>query len=328
LEQRTRALLVEFQVVVAWSVTSQFRPRDVFNAGERPALARIWVDARAPTRAVLYLVDDAHERFLVRVVPLDGGYDEVACESIGTIVQSSVEALLAGASVGVTREAAEEQVAAIEPESAPPPPPQPPVRSAPAPLVAPPSPTPDRRRTRSSLTLGIDAGYRAALLHAAPVILHGPELGLRLARGGRGLSVAGQLQAGYRLPLRWEVSHVGAKFQGGGARLAGGLRAGLTSAFSLTVLGSVGAELLRVEPSVSEGSERPREAFNVLQPMVGAGLESELELGRHFAGWLMVGAESDLLGHRFDVLRDGVSEPLLDPWPIQGVVRIGARLRP
>lgn len=327
IEQRTRALLVEFPVVVAWSVTASFRPRDVFGSGQRPALARIWLDARAPDRAVLYLADDAHQRFLVRVVPLDAGYDEIACESIGTIVQSSIEALLAGATVGVTRETAEAQVAAIEPEPAPAPsqpapPPSPPAAVTPQLTVSPAEPAVEPH------ALGIDVGYRAALLHDAPVVRHGLELGVSLARRSRGASLAGHLQVGYRWPSRWEVGGVGADFHGAGARLAVGLRTGLTSAFGIAVLGAVGAELLHVSPHVSGSSERPRDAFTVVQPMVGLVLESELRLNEHAAGLLTVGAESDLRQHRFDVMRAGVAEPLLEAWPVQAVVRLGARWLP
>ncbi len=119
LEPRLRLLLQDYPVALFFAVATDFRPRDVFASGNDACLARIWLDARVSTRAVIYLVDDAHERFLVRVVPLEHGYDEVAQESLGTIVQSSIEALLAGASVGVTRRDAEAQVDTIEPVDTP-----------------------------------------------------------------------------------------------------------------------------------------------------------------------------------------------------------------
>lgn len=329
LEQRTRTLLVNYPVVVAWSVATNFRAHDVFDAGSStPALARIWLDARTPSRAVIYLVDDAHDRFLVRVVPLDAGYDEVACESIGTIVQSSVEALLAGASVGVNRETAEAQVAAIEPEQPEPDPSPAPLPPAPAPppRVEPTSVPP--RATPNVLLLGIDVGYRAGLLRDTPVLRHGPEVGVTLAQDASGISAAGGLHVGYRVPSSWEVDGIGAEFEGAGARIAGGLRSKLSATFSVSALATFGAELLRVTPEVSDDDQRARAAFRVVQPMLGAALESELMLSPHLAMWLTLGAEGDLLGHRFDVAKNGEASPLLDPWLVQPMIRIGARMLP
>lgn len=328
LEQRTRALLQSYAVTVNFAIAPQFRARDVFGPREHVALARIWLDARAESRAVLYLVDDAHDRFLVRVVPLDAGYDEVAYESIGTIVQSSVEALLSGASVGVERAEAEAQVTALEPETTVPPSPTPPAPKT-APIESPRSPaTPIERRARLGHRLGFDAAYRGQLLHSAPALLHGPELGLNLTHPTQGVSATGQLQLGYRLPTHWSEADVGVKLTGGGARLAGGLRAGMTPWLSVSLLGTIGADWIYVTPEVNGEGKTSRPAFGVLQPMLGAAVEAELRLMSHLAAWMTWGVESDLGGNHFDVLRAGEPEPVLVPWPIQAVVRIGARLRP
>lgn len=326
LEQRTRALLQSYAVEVHFTIAPQFRARDVFGPRQQAALARIWIDARADSRAVLYVVDDAHDRFLVRVVPLDAGYDEIAHESIGTIVQSSVEALLSGASVGVERAEAEAQVTALEPEATNTPPPAKPKprkvlveprRSVSTPIAA----AADGHR------LGVDVGYRGQLLHSA-ALLHGPELGLNLTRPQSGVSAIGQLQLGYRLPARWTAGDVGVRLTGGGARLAGGLRASVSSQLGVSLIGSIGADWLYVTPEVSSESKTSRPAFGLLQPMLGAAVEAELQVVSQLAAWMTWGVERDLGGNHFDVLRAGEPEPVLVPWPIQAVVRIGARLRP
>ena len=64
LQLRLRALLRDYPVELHWSHTTEIRPREVF-AVQTDALAKIWLDARGSSRAVLYLVDSAHERFLV-----------------------------------------------------------------------------------------------------------------------------------------------------------------------------------------------------------------------------------------------------------------------
>lgn len=326
LEQRTRALLQGYTVEVHFAVAPQFRARDVFGPRQHGALTRIWLDARAESRAVLYLVDDAHDRFLVRVVPLDAGYDEVAYESIGTIVQSSVEALLSGASVGVERAEAEAQVTALEPEVAEPPAPTPPAPQT-TPVEQPRSPAaPIAARPAVSHRIGFDVAYRGQLVHSSPAFLHGPELGLNLTNRRRSVSATGQIQLGYRLPTHWAEGDVGVRLTGGGARLAGGLRASVSSRLGVSLLGTIGADWLYVTPEVTSDANTSRPAFGVLQPMLGAAVETELQLMSHFAAWMTWGIESDLGGNHFDVLRAGEPEPVLVPWPIQAVVRIGARL--
>lgn|GEM_PF-2536400 len=328
LEARTRALLRDYPVELEWSLAAHFHPRDVFEPtpqtppSEAPTLARIWLDARETTRAVLYLVDDAHERFLVRVVPLEAGYDEVACESVGTIIQTSVEALLAGATLGVSRQAAEEQVADLEGAAPAKAAPEKPVGAEPSVRPAIDSAAPDPYR------VALDVSYRGQLLSAGPEILHGPELGLSLFRRAARFGGLGFLSIGYRAPLHWDEDGVGATFQGLGGRAGIGPRWAVAQRLSLSLLGTVGVDGLLVQPVVSEPGAAARRAFWIATATLGLGLEAELGLSRRVSLWLAPGAEVDLSGHHFDVLEGGQPVPVLEAWTVQPVLRLGLRFRP
>jgi len=319
-EARTRALLRDVPVTISWSVRASFRPRDVFESKDGPELSRIWLDLRDSARAVLYVVDVAHERFLVRVVPLESGYDEVAGESLGTILESSVEALLAGATLGVTREAAEEQVSALgAPESAP----QRAPASEPAPAV---DSAPVRSRRAVPYQIAPQMDLRLQALSEGPVLLYGPEFGASLLRPGRHLSVAAFLDLGYRSPVDWQVDGVGARFRGLGVRGGAGVRFGLGARGSLAVLGTVGVDGLEVSPVVGDPAAEARDTFWIAMPMAGLHLDGEVEVAPDMWLWCSLGAEVDLMGHHFDMIEAGEPVTVLAPWRVQPVLRIGLRL--
>lgn len=327
LEERTVALLKDDAVTMHFHVSEGFRPRDVLAANEGTALAHIWLDARDPKRAVLYVVDPAHERFLVRVIPLENGYDEIACESVGTIIESSVEALIVGATLGVSREKAEEQVSVLERAAADAPDSQdgPAARTANQKLEVP-QQNPSKNRPR--LHFAVDASYRTQLWSGDPFVMHGPELGARLLQPGHGLSAAAFITIGYYLAGRWEKEGIGAHFQGPFARGGPGIRYGFNSKWNTSAMATVGLDWLNVAPTTSDELASPREDLSVLSVPVGFQLEVEWRFAPSFGFWLSLGAEGDLLGNHFDVVVNGESEPLLEPWPLQPMSRLGVRFFP
>jgi hypothetical protein len=71
----------------------------------QPALfAHMWIDAAADRDVTLYITDAATERVFVRRMGLDHGLDKVAVEALAFVAQSSLEALLAGKAIGMTRD--------------------------------------------------------------------------------------------------------------------------------------------------------------------------------------------------------------------------------
>jgi hypothetical protein len=110
-------------------VTAQFEraasvnPRSVaeLHPPRESLLAYLWIDAAADHEVTLYITDAATERVFVRRIGLEHGLDTVAVESLALVAQSSLEALLAGKIIGVTRDDYEHSldVAAPPPKPAP-----------------------------------------------------------------------------------------------------------------------------------------------------------------------------------------------------------------
>jgi hypothetical protein len=269
---------------------------------------------------VLYVVDEAHDRFLVRVVPLDAGYDEVACESVGTIVQSSVEALLAGATVGVTRQAAEAQVSELEGSELTP--------AQPEPAKPPPAPAPPPEPREPRYRLAVDLSYRAQMLEDGPEILHGPEVGASLTRPAAPLSLTGFAAFGYRLPLSWDEQGVGVEMEGLGLRAGPGLSWRLGQRVRLSLFAVLGLDVLEVDPVSTDPAAEAKDPFWLLAPMLGAAAELEWRLFAPVSLWASAGGEVDLSGHHFDVLENGQPVTVLQAWAVQPVVRLGVRLWP
>ena len=93
-------------------VTAQFEraasvdPRSVSELRPpQPSLfANLWIDTAADHEVTLYITDAATERVFVRRMGLDHGLDKVAVEGLAFVAQSSLEALLQGKTIGVTRD--------------------------------------------------------------------------------------------------------------------------------------------------------------------------------------------------------------------------------
>lgn len=257
-----------------------------------PAPARVWIDVTRPGTARIIIVDEAYERVLIRKVTLEADLDEVAQDEIGYIVESSVEALLAGGRIGVAREDAAEKLGV-------------------SPQPTAPTPTPDPG-PRPSVTVAAGYGARAW----GPVApLHGPALVARADSVWSRASVGGSVEGQYLLPvdasgdpltLRLEGASVrglvraGVRFRdpwlvdfglGGGVDLLNERArvTGETGAAFTPQTRPVGVATARVGPAVRLGSGRDR-------------VELKLEIGVDVA----------VRSFRY-VTADGGSV-LLDPW--------------
>jgi hypothetical protein len=297
-------------VELDWSFRSAIAPKDVLavDAHDPSLLARVWLDVRGSDRAVLYIADTTHDRFLLRVVPLESGYDEVARESLGNIVESAIDALLAGADFGVSRQALAAQVQEeIGPADSDPPPE--------APAREPEEPRAPRRRVEppSAWLSSALAGYRVEFTRSTALVRHGPELAAilwqRPDRFGPFLGVF----AGYRVPSRWLGEGVELRMQGAGGRLWFGYGSP-RGVFSWRVGPAAGVEATRVWADVTAADLSAREPTWQVAPALGALAEGELRLYRSWGLGFGAGVETDLLGHHFDVLQGGDPVPILEPW--------------
>lgn len=163
------------------------------------ALARVWIDLAPTDHATLYLVDGPWERVLIRRVRRDPAHLEVEREELGHILETAVEAMLAGARIGLDRSAL------VEPKPAPPAHEPPrlarPVHASGASVVA-------RLGVFEQLTFG----YASEL----PVV---HAFGLSAAiEGTSGARLGAWLTAGYRWPARTSATAIGVEVQGLEAR--------------------------------------------------------------------------------------------------------------
>jgi hypothetical protein len=322
------SLLERYWVQTTWTVKPAIGPRDVFATEDSAALARIWLDLRSKNRALLYVVDRQHDRFLVRVIPLDQGYDEVGRESLGAIVESVVDALLSGADIGVSRELAEQQVAEeLQPQNTAQPEPKT-LREQQTPKV----PTETRPAAQSAPPKthlwNARLGYRVGALSGEPILRHGPEAGLELALGRTNhvhpiLGVA----LGYRVPVTWETAEAAASFQGLGAALSIGVESSASAVWSWSGSAYGGSEWLRLKPLASNASEA-RPVFSLFEPVVGVMGRVARQLGTGWGLTAGLGAELDVAGNHFDVARSGKTTPVLVPWRVMPTAVLGLYWRP
>lgn len=288
------------------------------TAAPDPALpvARLWIAAADGSPATLYLTDGARRRVYVRQVPLDSGLlDRVALEIIALIVGGSVNALVAGQEIGVSREAFAQSIVAV-----------PVAPSSPAGAATPAAPRPSPvapSRLRSGLLL---AGYE--IVRAAPVpyqhrVVVAYQSSWRQARAGVGAFAAA--------PQALQRAMVGARLLTAGANLTAGAHWPTGGMLDLSVGAGVGIEAVRVEPNVSTAGLRATPpSWSGALSMRGFGLcqRALTPLGNRWFAGLLVGVEMHPSPERYVIGGgQGTQVAFQAPrWrPLAGVL-IGARM--
>ncbi len=221
LELLVRDLLVRLGAKVEVSSAATIDPAAVVEKPPSfaPALARVWIDSRPPDHAMLYLVDQTWERVLVRRVARDPAHLEVCREDVGHILETAVEAMLAGAKIGVERATLRPPPpSATAPARAPPPQRRPPRRRPPRPK--PRRPRPPRRHTELRVGVITQTTLFSAELPLAQAI--GVSASLETPwRAGSAARAGGWMTLTYRLPSRTTALPLGVRLQGLEVRLLG-----------------------------------------------------------------------------------------------------------
>ncbi len=331
---RVRALETRFAVSVRFGAVDAIDARSILapRASGDEAFARVWLDLRNPERAVLFIANAGHDRFLVRALPVTDGYGELTRESLATVVESTVDALLAGGEIGVDRAAAERELEAqtgahVAPEAEREPPPAPPVPQ--------PEPEPEPRDVEAeaasvprptSLLLG--AGYRLDAVDMGPTALrHGAQLGVAWAPASfetpLGLLLA--LSAQYFPSFTLGADQPRLAQLGGGARLAAGVTGQAARALFWQAALGAGADVVRVRPRIEESSGLiAAEAFTVLAPYATAFVSGSFRPSAWLDLALCAGVDLSLTGPHFDVQdgdarRAAVSPLRLHPYALVSV---------
>jgi hypothetical protein len=283
-------------------------------------LAHVWIDFSQKGRVVMLLLDASVERGLLRYVSRAAG-DEVAREEIGHVLQTAVEALMAGERIGLTREQL-----GLPPPPAPPPvsvhpdPPKPVVRILPAPD---PQSAPELHRAgpepreRWWIRSGID--YEVGTFAEVAPVVHGPGVALETLRGRDGapwmwgLRLSGQ----WRLPVDAHAQTFVVRLQGWAVRAQATFTYALGRDWAvLSALGG-GFDLTRVLPRATTRADStlapPDTAlFPTMRGAVGFAHTGPVRLS------LWLACDVGLGGVHYEYLsRDHVRARLFDPYPVR-----------
>jgi hypothetical protein len=306
---RVRALEGRLDVSVRWIAPASIDVRDALAAGAREGLfARVWLDMSDPDRAILFLANERHDSFLVRFLPVHG-YGELAQESLTTVVETAIEALLAGGDIGIDRAAAVRELdarlpsierAPIEVEPAPPA-----IETPLPPLAAP-------RRLASAITLA----YRADVISEEPAVRHGAELALSWTGFfDPSLDLLVRFSAQISAPYLLGDAAQGVSLSGGGARIAIGAMGEAASIFVWQAAIGIGVDLSNASPRIAPDSGLlAAESFVVAVPIASALVAGALRP----LPWIEIaiggGLDVDLSAHRY-AIRDGDAiEIAVAPW--------------
>jgi hypothetical protein len=238
---------------------------------------QLWLDlaAKQPT---MYLVDARSGLVYVRPIAVHADPDTVEVELIRFVVESSVEAMLQGSALGVSRDEFERSLS----------PPEVPVTLP----WSPPAATVKQHRW------ALAVGYSGTML-ASDVVAHGPELGAELRQHNLRLGVT-LLQ---RLPLTVTREGIDTRLISSGVRIHAAMAIALGSHTSASVGIGVGLDATHVAPAGIGAAS----AFWVTDPLVLA----LTTLERTFGGVIVsahLGMEWDALASRYSASRaDGTA---------------------
>ena len=300
-------------------VTAQFEraasvdPRSVSKPlpPQPSLLANLWIDAAADRDVILYITDAASERVFVRRLGLEHGLDKVAVEGLAFVAQSSLEALLAGKLIGMTRDDYEHSLEEAAPRPAPKPAPTPPPR---------PSEAGPRDLRLSHWQVG--AGYEIQAWDGS-TMRHAATLGIDYER--RKFRFALDLFG--TLPLQFHSGDSGATLLSGGARLSVARPLALPHQLRLVPGLGLALELTHIRPELSGPAASPAATSFAFDPTIRVVVGIERSWGR----WSLRGnLGMDFMARpvHYVVTRDADTEVVRTPWqdrPFVAVV-LAARL--
>jgi hypothetical protein len=272
------------------------------DTSEDAPLARVWLDGRDSSRALLFLIPPQGDRVLVRKVQLVAGFDEVALAQIAYIIERAVASLLVSEPIGVPKSEARSAVEAVLP-------------AAPPPAAPPASPM---------YRLGAFGGVGAWSGDVTTVARVGIEAALERSGRPRRLGLAASVVAdpGFHvvtaagdLLARSLALHLYATATWRGGRAGAGAIA-------------VGPALVvtHVEPTLAVPSptdtatSSPRTDFD---PAVAATVRWELPLGRRTSAFLAAMVDVVPFRARYTATVQGQDQGLFSPWMLRPGLVLG-----
>jgi hypothetical protein len=299
LEAALGELLGRLQVSVHFARIASIDTRQIMadHEGEAPAVARVWVDLREPSRVTLYLAGNKADRLLVRHVPLVDRIDEVAREEIAHIVEATVDALLVGGRLGVVTD-----------ESA-----------------VPKTPAPAFERPPKGVSLDVGLGYAAQAWSASSQpFLHGPAVFVGMVGRAGSLRPGVWMSGELRFPTTIEGDPISTRLDQGAVRALGIADWAVSRRWVLRAGLGGGVDWVHIAPESKDGSKvdlQPAHFATVpmLRLLASARYlfttKSEL-----FAG---VAADFDCFNTRYLVQRESGDDVVFHPWRLRPMAVLG-----
>lgn len=311
-----RELLSRHPVVLEWSRAAELNPLATLERRNtrKGGVLRACIDLSDTRRAVVYWGDPDGGRFIVRFLPLQNGYDELAREEVAHVLESAVVAYLKESGATDRREEGARPLA---------------VQGPAAPEVATRTGDYGLREAKQSGLAGTGAsgrtdlflGYASRLLEGAPVLQHGPAVALAASHPtGIGLlRVTAWISAQYEAPVTWDRAPVGIRVEGGTFVLAAGPELDFSQPGrpKLVVRGlvGIGVNTVHVSPFVVPGSNALADPDSwQLLPVATLGATIQLGVAGPIHMFTSAGGEVDLSGTKYDLRRDGAITHQLSPW--------------
>jgi hypothetical protein len=324
LEARLRAVAVRAGVETAIETREHIEPRDVLDGLRTTAFAQVWLDTNGAESALVYVHGVERGRFLARAMRVPDGYGELAIESLVTVVESTLEALLSGDEIGAPTDEAQHEIEAqtgarLEPE---------PAEAQPVPpaVVAPRQPDPPPAMHKLDLRVGMR--YRPTLLGDGALVRHDVQAYFELTRfSNPTLDVVVYAELRYLPTIVGGGASVGLRAQGGAATVGVGL-GGSSDVVTWSVLVGGGGEVSAVEPYADAAvGLTARPGFAVVYPLIQASARVSFALTSFLEVDLLLGLDADPSGTHYDLRSGELQVVTWRPWPVRPFGGVGAAFR-
>jgi hypothetical protein len=295
-----RRSLERLDANVSFDERATMSPREVADAAKPASVAvTVWIDLGSPNVATVYVTEG--KNVFVRRLDLDRALDSVALDLLDVVVTSSVETVLSGRPLGITRE---EFSRSLEPA---------PLATVPEPGSPPAAPPP---RTPSHVVFAAAAFYEGALV-APMTAIDGPGLRIDGSRDGFWLGLS------LNSHRRYDVTSADAtvRFAPEGFRLSVGHVFALPHQLALIVGCGAGVDVTRVQSVSTRAGLAPASASWTADIVARPAAEIQYRLGRLALG-AMLGLDANLVQSVYAISTAPGDRPFWTPWRLHPVLAL------
>jgi hypothetical protein len=312
MEDSARELLKRLDVDVRIARVDHVELHDVVTPVDEPspAFAHVWVDIASPDRAALYLAEGHWDRIFIRLVPKSGS-DAIVREELAHILESVVEALLAGAHVGMVRAEAQSElgVPVVRARARAPPPPHVHVETP----------------VRSPIRYDVEVGYEVAGYSPEVAVTHGPFAGFFVGFASDHAHVrwGAELTVQYRAPVEVTSGPAELRLDVVAPRLLAVADAKLSSSVALRAALGFGFDVTRVEGTSSDPGVVARAPYEMGIPEIRALVAVRIRVGIPMAILAGVAVDVDPTATQYALAASATQQSVLAPWPARPSIVIG-----